>query len=128
MLVLDVAVSPYDVPDAVRAFRTAVGKLRIEFKYVDGDESSHDVRVDDFIVVTEGRRSNRVIAIEIDTANVPLPPPLSVSIRPTAIPESMARVLRLVETVQSVAPDNRQVIGAVLRSKQDDLLRHLAPA
>lgn len=65
-LQFNVVVSPYDVPEAVRGRRTSEGGLVIEFRYIDGEEPSKEVRLDDNIVVLEGKHSKRLLAIKVD--------------------------------------------------------------
>lgn len=66
-LVLDVVVSPYQIPEAVRGFRKGDHRFRIELRYIDGPEPAGDeVRIDDCVVGTPGRYSGRLLALEID--------------------------------------------------------------
>lgn len=66
-LVLDVVLSPYQIPEAVRGFRKGEHRFRIELRYIDGPEpAGNDVRIDDCVVGTPGRHSGRLLALEID--------------------------------------------------------------
>ncbi len=65
-VVLGVVVSPYDVPDAVRGFRTEAGRFRIEFRYIDGEEQGTQIKLGQHIVATEGKYSGRLLAMDID--------------------------------------------------------------
>ncbi|MFG0285557.1 MAG: hypothetical protein ACF8R7_14155 [Phycisphaerales bacterium JB039] len=64
---LDVVVSPYEVPEAVRGFKIAKGRFRIEFRYIDGPEPEGVSRsLDEHVKAIEGRHSRRLLALEID--------------------------------------------------------------
>jgi len=65
-VVLGLVLSPYEVPDAVRGYRTSDHKLKIEFRYIDGDEPSRRVQIDPFIQAMEGRHSGRLLSLAID--------------------------------------------------------------
>lgn len=64
--VLKVVISPYDFPDAVRAFRTPSGKARVEFRYIDGAEGEKTIHVNENLVVFEGEHSGRILAMELN--------------------------------------------------------------
>lgn len=66
-VLFDVVVSPYDVPEAVRGFRTAQENFRVEFRYIDGEEPSRPPeRIGEHIKVFRGRITHRLLAIEVD--------------------------------------------------------------
>lgn len=61
----DLLVSPYDVPRAVRGAKQPDGTFLVEFQYVDGEEKGREVEIDPYVTITEGRYSNRVLAIRV---------------------------------------------------------------
>jgi hypothetical protein len=66
-VVFDVIVSPYDIPEAVRGFKTPNERFRIEFRYIDGNEPSGPERsLGEHVVAFEGRHTGRLLALEAD--------------------------------------------------------------
>jgi hypothetical protein len=66
-VVFDVIVSPYDIPEAVRGFKTPNGRFRIEFRYIDGTEpSGPEKSLDQHVVAIVGRHTGRLLALEAD--------------------------------------------------------------
>ena len=68
--VLDVVLSPYDIRESVRGFRASEGKLRIEFRYIDGEEQGTVVKVGPHVTATEGKHSGRLLAMDIDVVAI----------------------------------------------------------
>lgn len=61
----ELLVSPYDMPRAVRGAKQADGTFLVEFQYVDGEERGREVPIDPYVTITEGRYSNRVLAVRV---------------------------------------------------------------
>jgi hypothetical protein len=68
---LNVLVSPYHVPEAMRGIRLADGRFRVEFRYIDGEErQGKAIKLDDHATAFEGRITRRLLAIELDVAKL----------------------------------------------------------
>lgn len=132
-VLFDVVVSPYDVPEAVRGFRTAGGKFRIEFRYIDGPEPhAPEQKLDEHITCIEGKYTHRLLALEVDLRAMGAK---SVGVSITTAepnPEQLRRSLenafeRLVQ--QHLCQPNRQAFESTrdaVKSREDELISQLA--
>lgn len=127
----DVLRSPYDVPHAVRAFKTRKGRLRFEFKYPDGIEPPGGEQVlSPFVSVFEGKHSARLVAFELDASALG---PVDRSAGPESgadlgFRKSLDFAWERIEAVHD-SPDDKTLFEdtrAALRARERDLLTQLA--
>jgi hypothetical protein len=132
-VLFDVVVSPYDVPEAVRGFKTQHGRFRIEFRYIDGPEPHGPVlKLDDHVTAMEGRFTSRLLALEVDLDAIGA---RSVGV---AFSTSQSLAARLKQRIQSALDhvaakhtsiDDQRVMATTrtaLRTREDDLINQLA--
>ena len=114
-LVVNLSISPYDVPDAMRAFKLPEGRLVIEFQYVDGHEPMIEAAVDAVVTVRAGVHTKRIFGITIATAG--LPRPLEVTVRPSGVPAAVLDVIRIVDRVSTAPEPNRKMISRAIQAQ-----------
>lgn len=132
-VLFDVVVSPYDIPEAVRGFKTPQGRFRIEFRYIDGPEpQGPELHLDDHVKAIEGRFTRRLLALEVDVDAMGAHS-VGVAIS-TAQPLTERLKQRLESALDRVAAkhtsaDDQRVMATArtaLRTREDDLLNQLA--
>lgn len=133
-VILDVVVSPYDVPEAVRGFKTAAGRFRIEFRYIDGPEPASSPQIlNNHVVAFEGRHSKRLLALEVDIdAMGAQAVGLSISTSPDQVTQWLRE--RIDSALNAVVerhtkPVEKQMVEttkAALKTRESDLLNQMA--
>lgn len=133
-VLFDVVVSPYDVPEAVRGFKTPHGHFRIEFRYIDGPEpANRPVRLDDHVSVFEGRHTRRLLALEVNLQALGAKS-VGVSISTATSHDQLKSQLRraLEQLVkQHPLPADRKALESTreaLKSRESELLNQLVSA
>lgn len=133
-VLFDVVVSPYDVPEAVRGFKTPSGRFRIEFRYIDGPEpAGAPMPLDDHVSVFEGRHTRRLLALEVNLQALGAKS-VGVSISTASPHEQLKSELqRALEQLvkQHSSPTDRKALESTreaLKSRESELLNQLAPA
>jgi hypothetical protein len=98
---VELALSPFDIPEAVRSGWTAEKKIfSFEFKYLGGDESTREIRNSKTPVTLHvGNTSNRLYRVDIDVGGV------------GSIPELCPRVI----TQANDAINSQVEVGALRR-------------
>lgn len=70
-VLVNLVVSPYHIPEAVRGVRLGDGRFRVEFRYIDGEEPhGKAIKLDSHVTAFEGRLTRRLLALEIDVAGI----------------------------------------------------------
>jgi hypothetical protein len=131
-VVFDVMVSPYDIPEAVRGFRTPHGRFRIEFRYIDGTEPSGPERsLVPHVVAFEGRHTGRLLALEADVEAMGAKA-VGVSISPIQerLRQQLDSAWNAVAATHSSSAEKSVFENArnALRTREADLLKQLAGA
>lgn len=133
-VLLDVVLSPYDMPEAVRGFRSTNGRFRIEFRYIDGPEpSGPEDRVDAHISAFEGRYTGRLLALEVDVLAMGASAvgiSISTPVDPTTLSNDLDVAWRRMMTKHNSPDEIRQLESAraALRSRESEVLSQFAGA
>lgn len=134
-MILDVVVSPYDVPEAVRGIKTADGRFRVEFRYIDGPEpASSPQTLDNHVVAFEGRYSKRLLALEVDVDAIGVQAVgLSISTHDQVAERLRQRIDSALNAVvaRHTEPRDKQMFEttkAALKTRESDLLNQMAGA
>lgn len=61
---VQVMLSPFDIPEAAQKIQTE-NAISIKFKYMGGDEATREEKVDQGVIFTLGKKSNKLYKIEI---------------------------------------------------------------
>lgn len=68
---VEVAFSPYDVPDAARGYRDQANNCYVfEFRYISGDEPLEATLREEGVKVWTGKNSHRVYSLMVDASNI----------------------------------------------------------
>lgn len=125
-LAINLSISPYDAPDAIRGYIAPSGKLRIEFRYIDGAEApGKQHALNEHIVVEEGKHSGRVIAIEADAKSLNVS---NVQVRIGQIHERIDSALEQLSNEGSEFAANRELVHRAFEMRRDGVMRQLAHA
>lgn len=132
-VLFDVVVSPYDVPEAVRGFKTSHGQFRIEFRYIDGPEPHGPaIQLDEHVAVFEGRHTRRLLALEVNLQAIGARS-VGVAIS-TANPHERLKheLQRALDQLaqQHSSPTDRKALESTreaLKSRESELLNQLSP-
>ena len=119
---IDVYLSPYDVPEAVRGFYDeSVARFVIEFKYL-GEESTR-LKRHKHLELRVGKNSGRLYRIDVDVE----------SLKAEAVSLNMHIPELVSEAIDSLAPaapdrgrDNYDLAKQVISERKEDLFRELA--
>lgn len=119
---IDVYLSPYDVPEAVRGFYDeSIPRFVIEFKYL-GEESTRLQR-HKHLELRVGKNSGRLYRIDVDVQ----------SLKAEAVSLNMHIPELLSKAIDSLAPaasdqrqDNYDLAKRVISERKEDLFRELA--
>ena len=127
-LQFEVVVSPYDVPEAVRGVKRPGGRLRIEFRYIDGLEPGHEIKLDEHISVTEGKHSKRLLAVEVDVDAMGATS-VGFAINAPVVDTLRSRLhsaWRQLANMQRQEPGNSDRVRRVLEASEAELLSSMA--
>lgn len=58
-------ISPYEIPDAIRIGEASPGRVRMDFRYIDGEEKGRVHELAGKVVIVEGCYSGRLLSIEV---------------------------------------------------------------
>ena len=131
-MVFGLVLSPYDVPEAVRGIQTPSGQLRVEFRYVDGQEPGKSITLSPHIVATEGQHSGRLLALEIDRDSLGVERcGIAISTKAPAPPEAIRTGLKsaLRKWTEHLPDANRDWVEGTRRAvkaRESDLLHQFA--
>jgi len=117
----DLISSPYDMPDAVRADRPKRGKLKIEFRYIDGEEPTMTREMGDCIVLHVGRYTSRIRAIDIDVASLRID---AIGLNLGVAEQALSNALGQITSQVSGAP-NTPFVRQAVEGRKKDLLASL---
>lgn len=125
-VLFDVVVSPYNVPEAIRAVKVRGGRFRIEFRYIDGDEPGREVALDGHVTVIEGRHSQRLLALEVDVDALGAK---TVGVSFTAVDQLKTQLTSAWDRVQRMrgpSYENRDRVRWAFEARQTELLQGMA--
>lgn len=119
---IDVYLSPYDVPEAVRGFYDeSIKRFVIEFKYL-GEESKRLQR-NKHLELRVGKNSGRLYRIDVDVESLKAE---AVSLN-MHIPELLSKTIdRLEPATSDLRQDNYDLAKRVISERKEDLFRELA--
>jgi hypothetical protein len=120
---IELSVSPYDIPQAVRGYvDEAKGSFIIEFKYP-GEEPTHGVELKDAIRASIGNSSERIYKIEIDLRTL-APERIGLHLK-----QSVERLASsAIDQMEDKTPENRvryRINHAAIRNTDSKLFRGL---
>lgn len=116
---INLSLSPYDVPEAVRGYCMERKKFVIEFKYIN-DEPTRVERTDEFLVRV-GRHTGRLYEIEVDADRLGA---RSVTLK--TLPEQIDSAIESLARRHEGRRDNYNVAKEVLAERRDQLFQELA--
>jgi len=121
---LNIFVSPYDVPDAVRGYYDpGLSRFVVEFRYMTEERWSPKAQ-DRFVTLRIGRESKRLLGIEIDLSGLSAQ---TVSLRlpvPQLVEEAIERLTKEPHTPSR--EDNYRIAKDVITSRRKELFDSLA--
>ena len=131
-VLFNLAVSPYDIPDAVRGFKTPQARFRIEFRYIDGPEPyGAELRLGEHVTGIEGRFTHRLLVLEVDVEAIG---DLSVGVSITAPQSQTENLKQRIEAAWDrvaathLSPGEKSAFASAriaLRTREDDLINQL---
>ena|SRR2546422_937721 len=123
---LNIFVSPYDVPDAVRGYYDpSLSRFVVEFRYMTEEKWSPKAQ-DQFVTLRIGRESKRLLGIEIDLRG---PSAQTVSLRlhvPQLVEQAIERLSK--EPHAPSREDNYRIAKDVITSCRKELFDSLTAA
>src|SRR2546426_6163555 len=121
---LNILVSPYDVPDAVRGYYDpSLGRFVVEFRYMTDEKWSQKTQ-DQFVTLRIGRESKRLLGIEIDLNGLSAQ---TLSLRlhvPQLVEQAIERLSK--EPHAPSREDNYRIAKDVITSRRKELFDSLA--
>jgi hypothetical protein len=127
-VVVELLVSPYDVPEAVRGFfDKETNRFAVEFKYIgSGDEPKKNNQQDRFLNFRIGENSGRLYRLEIDVEALKAN---SVELRMLVEREVSEALDQLIQRSGRVnRQDNYRLAKEAIVARQNQLFDALAPA
>lgn len=117
---IEVFLSPYDVPEAVRAVNDSENNhFIVEFKYIGGDEPVETEAPDHQVTFKIGKHSKRLYAIYIDTATLTPDKPFVLNFLLPEVSEALHKLADNPETARRSG--NYTVAQEILTERMSDL-------
>jgi len=129
---INVVMSPYDVPEAVRGnFDQVLKQFVIEFRYID-DEPVKREKHGEHIALRIGRHSGRLYGIEVDV-NAMEADAVGLHVQLPKAPEVSAAVIQAINTLahkpaKQPRQENYEVAKDAITRKGGEIFAELAPA
>ena len=123
---IEIAVSPYDIPEAVRGYRDqSGGRFVIEFRYMTTEDEERK-RENEFTFVRIGKRTGRLYAIEFDLTAAGLQEIEGIYLRVRA-PDIAGRSIELLEQEpgREHRRENYRVARDVIFNEQNEIFSNL---